>query len=87
MFRRRAGIFSKFKAFGASRSGLGYKARLPEVGLEPTIYDYPGLTEGADRASATPRWVVSWTTWCLPDWIMALTVTLMLPGRLTGNAR
>ena len=44
------------------------------------------MTEGAELAEAALRQVVSWASWRLLGWIMALMVALVLLGWLTGNA-
>ena len=53
---------------------------------QPLLGELAGVTAGAERAEAALRRVVSWASWRLLGWIMALMVALVLLGWLTGNA-
>ena len=57
-----------------------------QVATQPLLGRLAGVTEAAERAEVALRRVVSWASWRLLGWIMALMVALVLLGWLTGNA-
>ena len=65
-------------------TGKGVEA--VQIATRPLLGRLVGVTEGAERAEAALRQVVSWASWRLLGWIMALMVALVLLGWLTGNA-
>jgi hypothetical protein len=68
----------------AGAAGKGVEA--VQVATRPLLGKLVGVTEGAERAETALRRVVSWASWRLLGWIMALMVALVLLGWLTGNA-
>ena len=68
----------------AGAAGKGVEA--VQIATRPLLGRLVGVTEGAERAEAALRRVVSWASWRLLGWIMALMVALVLLGWLTGNA-
>jgi hypothetical protein len=56
------------------------------VATQPLLGKLEGVTQSAANAEAALRRVVSWASWRLLGWIMALMVTLVLLGWLAGNA-
>lgn len=68
----------------AGAAGKGVEA--VQIATRPLLGRLVGVTEGAERAETALRRVVSWASWRLLGWIMALMVALVLLGWLTGNA-
>jgi hypothetical protein len=68
----------------AGAAGKGVEA--VQIATRPLLGKLVGVTEGAERAETALRRVVSWASWRLLGWIMALLVALVLLGWLTGNA-
>lgn len=68
----------------AGAAGKGVEA--VQVATRPLLSKLAGVTEGVEQAETALRRVVSWASWRLLGWIMALMVTLVLLGWLTGNA-
>ncbi len=68
----------------AGAAGKGVEA--VQVATRPLLGRLEGVTEGAVQAETALRRVVSWASWRLLGWIMALMVLLVLLGWLTGNA-
>jgi cell division protein FtsB len=68
----------------AGAAGQGVEA--VQVATQPLLGKLEGVTASAASAEATLRRVVSWASWRLLGWIMALIVALVLLGWLTGNA-
>ncbi|HUW80005.1 MAG TPA: hypothetical protein VMV54_03810 [Acidocella sp.] len=56
------------------------------VATQPLLGELAGVTQSAASAEVALRRVVSWASWRLLRWIMALMVALVLLGWLTGNA-
>jgi type II secretory pathway component PulL len=68
----------------AGAAGKGVEA--VQIATKPLLGKLAGVTEGAERAEAALRRVVSWASWRLLGWIAGLMVALVLLGWLTGNA-
>jgi hypothetical protein len=68
----------------AGAAGKGVEA--VQVATRPLLGELAGVTNSAASAEAALRRVVSWASWRLLGWIMALIVALVLLGWLTGNA-
>ena len=68
----------------AGAAGKGVEA--VQVATQPLLGKLEDVTASAVRAEAALRRVVLWASWRLLGWIMALIVTLVLLGWLTGNA-
>jgi hypothetical protein len=68
----------------AGAAGKGVEA--VQVATRPLLGELAGVTKSAARAEAALRRVVSWASWRLLGWIMALIVALVLLGWITGNA-
>jgi len=68
----------------AGAAGKGVEA--VKVATRPLLGKLASVTEDAERAETALRRVVSWASWRLLGWIMALMVALVLLGWLTGNA-
>ena len=68
----------------AGAAGKGVEA--VQVATQPLLEELAGMTEGAARAEAALRRVVSWASWRLLGWIMALIVALVLLGWLSSTA-
>jgi hypothetical protein len=56
------------------------------VAMQPLLGELASVTQSAASAEAALRRVVSWVSWRLLGWIMALMVALVLLGWLSGNA-
>jgi hypothetical protein len=56
------------------------------VATRPLLENLEGVTAGAVQAEAALRQVVSWASWRLLGWIMALIVALVLFGWLSSTA-
>lgn len=56
------------------------------VATQPLLGKLEDVTQSAVNAEAALRRVVSWASWRLLGWIMALMLALVLLGWLTGNA-
>ena len=57
-----------------------------QVAMQPLLGRLEGVTNSAALAEAALRRVVSWASWRLLGWIMALIAALVVLGWLTGNA-
>ncbi len=68
----------------AGAAGEGVAA--VRVATRPLLDNLNGVTAGAVRAEAALRQVVSWASWRLLGWIMALIVGLVLFGWLSSTA-
>ena len=68
----------------AGAAGKGVEA--VQVATQPLLEELAGMTEGAERAEAALRRVVSWASWRLLGWIMALIAALALLGWLSSTA-
>ncbi len=68
----------------AGAAGQGVEA--VQVATLPLLDRLTGVTEGAERAEMALRRVVSWASWRLLGWIMALITALVLLGWLSSTA-
>ncbi|MDE2342159.1 MAG: hypothetical protein KGL63_01990 [Betaproteobacteria bacterium] len=57
-----------------------------KTATQPLLGQLKGVTEGAERAEVSLRRVVSWASWRLLGWIMALITALVLLGWLSSTA-
>ncbi len=68
----------------AGAAGKGVEA--VEIATKPLLAELAGVTESAARAETALRRVVSWASWRLLGWIMALIAALVLLGWLSSTA-
>ncbi len=68
----------------AGAAGKGVAA--VETATQPLLGKLVRVTEGAERAETALRRVVSWASWRLLGWIMALIAALVLLGWLSSTA-
>jgi len=82
--RMRQAVQSAVAESLAGAADQGVKA--VRVATRPLLNELSGVTAGAVRAEAALRQVVSWASWRLLGWIMALIVALVLFGWLSSTA-
>lgn len=68
----------------AGAAGKGVEA--VATATQPLLAELAGVTESAARAETALRRVVSWASWRLLGWIMALIAALVLLGWLSSTA-